>query len=132
MIEISHLVGQRKPKYSEKTLPTATFPTINLTLPDLGSNPGRRGEIRLVHGELLLVVLQRCQLVGREMNNKLDSIWKETVISESRVLSWNFPGITERNHENLTQTGEAVAQPRFEPSTHRIEPSVTRKSRITK
>jgi hypothetical protein len=34
---------QRKPKYSEKTCPSATFSTTKLTWPDLGSNPGRRG-----------------------------------------------------------------------------------------
>jgi hypothetical protein len=34
---------QGKPKYSEKTCPSATLPTTNPTWPDLGSNPGRRG-----------------------------------------------------------------------------------------
>jgi hypothetical protein len=33
----------RKPKYSEKTCPSATLSTTNPTWPDLGSNPGRRG-----------------------------------------------------------------------------------------
>jgi hypothetical protein len=33
---------QGKPKYSEKTCPSATFSTTNPTWPDLGSNPGRR------------------------------------------------------------------------------------------
>jgi hypothetical protein len=32
-----------KPKYSEKTYPSATLSTTNPTWPDLGSNPGRRG-----------------------------------------------------------------------------------------
>jgi hypothetical protein len=32
---------QGKPKYSEKTCPSATFSTTNPTLPDLGSNPCR-------------------------------------------------------------------------------------------
>jgi hypothetical protein len=32
-----------KPKYSEKTCPSATLFTTNPTWPDLGSNPGRRG-----------------------------------------------------------------------------------------
>jgi hypothetical protein len=35
---------QGKPKYSEKTCPTATLSTTNPPWPDLGSNPGRRGE----------------------------------------------------------------------------------------
>jgi hypothetical protein len=34
---------QRKPKYSEKTRPSATLSTKNPTWIDLGSNPGRRG-----------------------------------------------------------------------------------------
>jgi hypothetical protein len=34
---------QGKPMYSEKTCPSATSSTINLTWPDSGSNPGRRG-----------------------------------------------------------------------------------------
>jgi hypothetical protein len=35
---------QGKPKYQEKTCPSATFFTTNPIWPDLGSNPGRRGE----------------------------------------------------------------------------------------
>jgi hypothetical protein len=34
---------QGKPKYSEKTCPSATLSATNPTWPDLGSNPGRRG-----------------------------------------------------------------------------------------
>jgi hypothetical protein len=34
---------QGKPKYSEKTCPSATLSTTNLTWPDQGSNPGDRG-----------------------------------------------------------------------------------------
>jgi hypothetical protein len=34
---------QGKPKYSEKTFPSATLSTTNPTWPDPGSNPGRRG-----------------------------------------------------------------------------------------
>jgi hypothetical protein len=36
-------IGRRKPKYSEKTYPSATLSTANLTWADMGSNPGRRG-----------------------------------------------------------------------------------------
>jgi hypothetical protein len=35
--------SQGKPKYSEKTCPSATLSTTNSTWPDLWSNPGRRG-----------------------------------------------------------------------------------------
>jgi hypothetical protein len=34
---------QGKQKYSEETCPSVTLSTTNLTWPDLGSNPGRRG-----------------------------------------------------------------------------------------
>jgi hypothetical protein len=34
---------QGKPKYSEKTCPSAALSTTNPTWPELGSNPGRRG-----------------------------------------------------------------------------------------
>jgi hypothetical protein len=34
---------QGKPKYSEKTCPSATLSTTNFTWINLGSNPGRRG-----------------------------------------------------------------------------------------
>jgi hypothetical protein len=37
---------QEKLKYSEKTCPSATLSTTNPTLPDLGSNSGRRGAKR--------------------------------------------------------------------------------------
>jgi hypothetical protein len=34
---------QRKPKYSERTCPSATLSTTNPILPDPGLNPARRG-----------------------------------------------------------------------------------------
>jgi hypothetical protein len=40
---LSRYNWQGKPKYSEKTRPSATLSTTNLTWPDPGSNPGRRG-----------------------------------------------------------------------------------------
>jgi hypothetical protein len=49
--------NEGKPKYSEKTCPSATLSTTNTTWPDLGSNPGRRGgkpaTIRLSYGTAL-------------------------------------------------------------------------------
>jgi hypothetical protein len=36
-------IGRVKPKYSEKTCPSATLSTTNPTLPDSGLNPGHRG-----------------------------------------------------------------------------------------
>jgi hypothetical protein len=35
-------IGKDKPKYSEKSRPSASLPTTNLTLPDPESNLGRR------------------------------------------------------------------------------------------
>jgi hypothetical protein len=52
---------QGKPKYSEKTCPTATLSTTNPTWPDPGSNPGRRGwkptTNRLSYGAALCFML---------------------------------------------------------------------------
>jgi hypothetical protein len=46
-----------KPKYSEKTCPSATLSTTNPTWPEPGSNPGRRGgkpaNNRLSYGTVL-------------------------------------------------------------------------------
>jgi hypothetical protein len=36
-------IGRVKPKYSEKTCPSATLSTTNPTRLDPGLNPGRRG-----------------------------------------------------------------------------------------
>jgi hypothetical protein len=36
---------RRKPKYSEKNVPSATLSTTYLTLTELGSNSGLHGEI---------------------------------------------------------------------------------------
>jgi hypothetical protein len=41
--EFGGMNWQGKPKYSDKTCPGATLSTTNPTLPDPGSNPGRRG-----------------------------------------------------------------------------------------
>jgi hypothetical protein len=59
---------QERPKYSEKTYPSATLSTTNPTWPDPGSNPGRRGEKpatnRLSYGAAILFmfssVLLKC------------------------------------------------------------------------
>jgi hypothetical protein len=60
---------QGKPKYSEKTCPSATFSTTtNPTWPDLGSNPGRRGgkpaTNRLTYGTATLSLLLHEQMEG--------------------------------------------------------------------
>jgi hypothetical protein len=35
------------------------------------------------------------------MNNKLERIWKETVVALFKVLSRHLPGINEENHERF-------------------------------
>jgi hypothetical protein len=39
-----NITDRAKPKFSEKTLPHATLPTLNPTMTDLASNAGFRGE----------------------------------------------------------------------------------------
>jgi hypothetical protein len=57
-----------KPKYSEKTCPSATLCTTKTTRLDLGSNQGRRGEKpatnRLSYGAALAVtVRKKCKAI---------------------------------------------------------------------
>jgi hypothetical protein len=33
------------------------------------------------------------------VNDELERMWKEAVMAEFKVLSWNLPGRTEENHE---------------------------------
>jgi hypothetical protein len=51
---------QMRPQYSEKTSPSSTLSTTNPTIPDLGSNAGRRGgkrtTDRLNYGTVLEIV----------------------------------------------------------------------------
>jgi hypothetical protein len=63
---------QGKPKYSEKTCPSATLSTINPTWPDPGSNPGRRGgkpaTNRLSYGAAISVTLMATLLSNGSVN----------------------------------------------------------------
>jgi hypothetical protein len=36
------------------------------------------------------------------VNNELEMMWKEAVVAFFKLLSWNLPGGTEVNHENLS------------------------------
>jgi hypothetical protein len=58
---------QGKPKYWEKTRPSATLSTTKHTWPDPGSNPGRRGRKpaanRLSYGAALAVELRKILLI---------------------------------------------------------------------
>jgi hypothetical protein len=54
------------------------------------------------------------------MNNELEGIWNEAVVTLFRVLSWYLPRGTAEFHEK-PQSGCPVSEPRFEPGTYRIE-----------
>jgi surfactin synthase thioesterase subunit len=36
------------------------------------------------------------------VNDELERMWKEAVMAEFKVLSWNLPGRTEENHEKTS------------------------------
>jgi hypothetical protein len=42
------------------------------------------------------------------VNNEMERIWKEAVAVKVKVLSWNFPGKTEKNHEKTIMTSWPV------------------------
>jgi hypothetical protein len=48
------------------------------------------------------------------MINELESMWKEAVMAEFKVLYQNLPGVTKENHKN-PQSGQPVSRPRYEP-----------------
>jgi hypothetical protein len=65
---------QEKPKYSEKTRPSATLSSTNPTWPDAGSNPGRRGgkpaTNRLSYGAALLGISMRSFITAEVAKNQ--------------------------------------------------------------
>jgi hypothetical protein len=68
---------QGKPKYSEKTCPSATLSTTNPTWPDLGPNPCRRGGKpsinRLRYGAAILFEVSVPSFIWRNRGKKLKS-----------------------------------------------------------
>jgi hypothetical protein len=89
---------QGKPKYLEKTCPSATLSTANPTWPDPGSNPGRRGgkpaTNRLSYGAALVNTLTK--VLGLSVRQSLEYPEKmPTVVStlELETNEWNN-GIT--------------------------------------
>jgi hypothetical protein len=66
---------QRKPKYSEKTCPSATLSTTNPTWPDAGLNPGRRGgkpaTNRLIYGATLHLIILNYITIIRNVTMQL-------------------------------------------------------------
>jgi hypothetical protein len=75
-------IGMGKPKYSEKTYPSATLSTTNPTWPDPGSNPSRRGgkpaTNRLSYGAAIIII----------KNNEVDGLRLQSA-SASR-LKWLY------------------------------------------
>jgi hypothetical protein len=77
--EIGGMMTRRgKPKYSEKTCPSATLSTTNPTWPDVGSNRGHRGgkpaTNRLSYGTAICYVLRL----------RIEGFWKRANPSKSR------------------------------------------------
>jgi hypothetical protein len=87
---------QGKPKYSEKTCPSATLSTTNPTRPDQGSNTGRRGgkpaTNRLSYGAANVVI--KCMWVD---------LWPITVASRSKAPTVFARSNTAIVGSNLTQ-----------------------------
>jgi hypothetical protein len=81
---------QGKSKYSEKTCPIATLATTNLTWPDPGLNPGRRGgkpaTNRLSYGAAMTIILTMQKLIWRACSctlldkNKLINVLKDVKV----------------------------------------------------
>jgi hypothetical protein len=40
-------------------------------------------------------------MVGRLKNAEVEKLWKEAVVTSSKIISQNMPGTRENNHENL-------------------------------
>jgi hypothetical protein len=90
---------QRKPKYSEKTFPTATLSTTNPTWPDLGSNPGRLGgkpaTNRLSYGMVPRNVVnqkaQRCIILSVVFNRESHEVkCKASLKRSDRCFIWGY------------------------------------------
>jgi hypothetical protein len=81
---------QRKPKYSEKTCPSATLSTTNPTWPDPSLNPGRRGgkpaTNRLSYGAAQLNDYSYFMLHFYSIKNKQDL----TVIMQFKIINHSF------------------------------------------
>jgi hypothetical protein len=55
------------------------------------------------------------------MNDELlEKTWKEAAMVQFQVISQNWPGGTERNHEE-PQSGQSVSQARLESDINRIQ-----------
>jgi hypothetical protein len=44
------------------------------------------------------------------VNDELEKIWKEAVMTKFKVLSWYLPGGSEENHKNLSQDSQSPSQ----------------------
>jgi hypothetical protein len=84
---------QGKPKYSEKTYPSATLSTTNHTWPDPGANPGRRGgkpaTNRFSYGAALLKMLVLSNFFPRNVSDiflNISAHKRNTKLEEDMIL----------------------------------------------
>jgi hypothetical protein len=105
---------QGKPKYLENTFPSATLSTTNPTWPDLGWNPGRRGEkpatSRLSYGTASVNSKSQRRspdngkITGRRKRHSSDnSLGKLANVIKSKVPRNN-------KQENVARTGRQLCE----------------------
>jgi hypothetical protein len=109
---------QVKPKYSEKTCPSATLSTTNPTWPDLGSNPGRRGwkpaTKRLSYGMAHIIFVTYTLL-------KLSHSSGSRVLAPHRGVSGSIPGDFMWDSRWINRKWNRLHSPslcRFSPANH--------------
>jgi len=54
------------------------------------------------------------------VNNKMERIWQEALMTKFKLLSWCLTGGTAENY-GKSQSGYLVLQPRFEVSTFYVQ-----------
>jgi hypothetical protein len=85
---------KEKPKYSEKTCPSATLSTTNPTLPDPGSNPGRRSgkpaTNRLSYGTAFSPIIVRAELSRVARSKEVQTGKVRKLFLSAPQLHWFF------------------------------------------
>jgi hypothetical protein len=109
---------QGKPKYTEKTCPSATLSTTNHTWPDLGSNPGRRGgnpaSNRLSYGAAYAEELQ--SLICCQKGPSMLSYNPIPAVKKNRQMKWLM----------TEQTAQFILLPIYIPTRDAIMASIHR------
>jgi hypothetical protein len=119
---------QGKPKYSEKTFPSATLSTTNPTWPDLGSNRGSRGgkpvTNRLSCGtwctttkQCFVYYLKTLLVANLYSGEWYDSLmnWKEAVTNRDsmQTLAWRGCGNPWETSAKITSVPEEIRMENF-------------------